>query len=62
MYGSIYVIKGKSGNVDIRNTTFPLLKPITEINGLASAIVDASAVFGESTSCIKIDLEEYREL
>jgi hypothetical protein len=60
LHGKVHVIKGVCDNIPIRNTSFALIKPIEIKNGVATAFVDATAVFGVSS--VKMILEEYREL
>lgn len=58
----IHIIKGVYGNIPIIDSTFKLNSSVTLINGVASAYVDATAVFGVDATNIKVTLKEYREL
>jgi hypothetical protein len=59
MHGKIKVIKGTIGSLKISNSTF-VLKRITENNGKASAIVDASELLGKEYNNAVIQLEDYK--
>lgn len=62
MTKKVHIIKGICDGITIRDTTFPLIKPIAISNGVATAFVDATAVFGVEASSIFVKLQEYREL
>jgi hypothetical protein len=55
----ITIIKGKIDSIKISNTTFPLYD-ISTTNGVTTAIVDASAVLGDSFKRVAIIIDDYK--
>jgi hypothetical protein len=62
MSKKITIIKGKFGNIKIANTTFPLLRPVTEDKGIVTALVDASAILGDNFKSVLLEVEDYRSV
>ena len=56
----IKVVKGLiNKKTKISNTVFTLLKPVETRNGTATAIVDASELFGKDFKYATIELSDY---
>jgi hypothetical protein len=55
----ITILKGSIDNIKIANTTLPLYN-IDTVNGVTSALVDASAVLGDEFKRVIVVLENYK--
>jgi hypothetical protein len=62
MYKKINILKGRCGGIKISNSTFPLLKDVSEDKGVVTAQVDASSVLGNEFKNVLIEVEDYRLL
>jgi len=55
----ITVVKGSIDNIKISNTTFPLFD-ISTTKGITIALVDASAILGDSFKRVTIIVDDYK--
>lgn len=55
----ITIVKGSIDNIKIANTTLPLYQ-IDTVNGVTAALVDASAILGDSFKRVTAVLQDYK--